>query len=505
MNTADAPPPALSMRGITKRFGAVTALDGVSFAVRGGSVHALVGENGAGKSTLMKILAGVHRPDDGTLELRGRRVRFQTPHDALRAGVSMIYQEFDLAEDMTVAENVFLGAEPRWLAGRLVAGREMITRTREIAAEYGFSLNPRAVVRGLSAADKQIVEIVRALRRSASILVLDEPTSSLSEAEAGRLLDAVRALRARGIAIVYISHRLEEVLALADEISVLRDGRCVHSGSAGGLDVPHIVRLMVGRELSDFYPPRDALIGDVRVRVRGLASARGIRDVSFDVRAGEVVGMAGLIGAGRTETARAIFGVDRRTAGTVEIDDRPVAARTPSDAIAAGVALLTEDRKASGLCLDLSCCANITLAALGRLGMKRVIRPGAERAAAVRLAERLAVRWAGPLAPASALSGGNQQKLLIARWLLTEARFVIFDEPTRGIDVAAKREVHALINALADEGKAILLISSELPEIFGAADRILVMRRRRLVADVRRHEVTPEEVMRLAAVEEAAA
>ncbi|MHC4983166.1 MAG: sugar ABC transporter ATP-binding protein [Planctomycetota bacterium] len=489
------------MRGICKRFGPVQALADVTFMVRRGTVHALVGENGAGKSTLMKILSGVYQPDSGTIELYGRQRRLATPAEAMEAGVSMIYQDLDLAEDMTVAENVFLGSEPPGRLPFTIGRRAVVDQTRALAERYGFAVKPEAVVASLSVGDCQVVEILKALRRKATILVMDEPTSSLSEAEADRLFEIVRQLRSGGMSIVYISHRLEEVVGLAEDISILRDGCVVHSGRAERLDIPKIVHHMVGRELKDFFPARQVEPGPVRFAVKGLSSDKGIRDVSFEVRRGEVVGMAGLVGAGRTEVARAIFGVDEKTSGEVLLDGRPVRIGSPADAIRRGIALLTEDRKRTGLCLQLPCSWNVTLASLAKFLSSGVIKLGRETSAAEQMASRIDLRWASPAAPAESLSGGNQQKLLVARWLLAQSKFMIFDEPTRGIDVGAKREIYALLNSLAAEGKAILFISSELPELLGVTDRILVMRRGELVGNLATGGTNPDEVMHLAAVE----
>ncbi len=494
-------PVALRMTSIDKRFGPVQALLDVSFTVRTGTVHALVGENGAGKSTLMKILAGVYQPDAGQIEIQGEGCSFEGPGDALEAGVSMIYQELDLAEHLTVAENVFLGSEPRGPLPFSVDNRKVVADTARLAERFGFDVDPRATVEDLATGDCQIVEILRALRRDARIIVMDEPTSSLSEREAERLFEVIRGLRERGIAIVYISHRLEEIVDLADEVSVLRDGQVVHSEAVHALDIPKIVAHMVGRELTDFFPPREVKIGDVLVSVENLSSDAGPEDVSFSIRRGEIVGLGGLVGAGRTEVARAIFGVDRRTSGTISIDGEELEIHTPAEAIANGMAFLTEDRKRTGLCLGLACSWNVTLPNLARLGMSHYIHPMREDAIAEDAASKMQIRWSGPRASVDSLSGGNQQKLLIARWLLAESRFMIFDEPTRGIDVGAKKEVYTFLNQLAGKGKAILLISSELPELFGVADRILVMRRGRLVGNLVAAETTPEEVMHLAAVE----
>ncbi len=490
------------MTGISKRFGSVPALSGVTFAVREGTVHALVGENGAGKSTLMKILAGVYQPDAGDIEIHGQQQVFANPGAALDAGVSMIYQELDLAEHLTVAENIYLGAEPRGSLPFIVSHGRMAWQAGELARQYRFDIRPSAKVEDLATGDCQIVEILKALRRKASILVMDEPTSSLSETEARRLFEVVRSLRSQGLSIVYISHRLEEIIDLADEVSVLRDGRLVHSEPAAAMDIPKIVHHMVGRELTDFFPSRSARIGETLVQVSGLSSETGIESVGFEVRRGEIVGMAGLVGAGRTEVARAVFGVDKKTAGIVMLEGRELSIASAADAIRSGIALLTEDRKRTGLCLELACSWNITLPNLEQIGFRPFIKPSRENRIAADVGSRIAVKWSSPRAPASSLSGGNQQKLLIARWLLADSKFLIFDEPTRGIDVGAKAEVYLLLNRLAEEGRGILFISSELPELFGVADRILVMRRGRLVGNLVTKETTPEEVMHLAAVEE---
>ncbi len=490
------------MTGISKRFGPVQAVRDVHLAVRKGTVHALVGENGAGKSTLMKILAGVYQPDSGSIEIHGRSAIFTNPAQAIEAGVSMIYQELDLAEHLTAAENIYLGAEPKGSLPFTISHKQMLARANELAGRFHFEIDAGAKVEDLPTGDCQIVEILKALRRNASIIVMDEPTSSLSEREAERLFEVVRRLRSEGLSIIYISHRLEEIVDLADEVSVLRDGELVTSEAMTSLDIPKIVHHMVGRELTDFFPQRSISLGEVLVQVTDLSSEAGIRDIGFEVRRGEIVGMAGLVGAGRTEVARAIFGVDKKTTGRVVLDGRELNIDSPAEAIASGIALLTEDRKRTGLCLELPCSWNITLPNLGQIGFKPFIKPAQETRIAAEVGSRIAVKWSSPQAPASSLSGGNQQKLLIARWLLADSKFMIFDEPTRGIDVGAKIEVYTLLNKLAEQGKAILFISSELPELFGVADRILVMRRGKLVGNLVTAETTPEGVMHLAAVEE---
>jgi ribose transport system ATP-binding protein len=492
---------SLQMTEISKRFGPVQALSDVSFTVRAGTVHSLVGENGAGKSTLMKILSGVYKPDGGSIEIHGKTCTFDKPEQALSAGVSMIYQELDLAEHLTVAENIFLGNEPKGILPFIVDYKTMVRKTAELAKRLNFEIDPTAVVENLSTGDCQIVEVLKALMRNASIIVMDEPTSSLSESGAERLFKVVKELREQGISIIYISHRLEEIVGLADNVTVLRDGKVVHSELVTKLNIGQIVRYMVGRELTEFFPSRDVKVGDICVRVDNLSSARQIRDISFDIRAGEIVGMAGLVGAGRTEVAQAIFGVDKKTSGTISLDDKEIVINSPADAIASDIAFLTEDRKRTGLCLQLPCSWNITLPNLVEIGMKNIIRPAREMKITADIAKRIGIKWLGPQAPVDSLSGGNQQKILIARWLLANSKFMIFDEPTRGIDVGAKKEVYTLLNQLAEQGKAILFISSELPELFGISDRILVMRRGRLVGNLKTSETTQEEVMHLAAVE----
>ena len=493
---------ALQMTGVSKRFGPVQALSEVSFTVRAGTVHALVGENGAGKSTLVKILAGVYQADSGSIEIHRQHYTFDKPEQALAVGVSMIYQDLDLAEHLTVAENVFLGNEPAGILPFTVDYKAMVKKTADLAKSFSFDIDPAAIVSQLPTGDCQIVEIIKALARKASIIVMDEPTSSLSESEVERLFEIVKRLKEKGISVIYISHRLEEIIGLADEVTVLRDGKVVHSESVTKLDIGQIVRYMVGRELKEFFPARDVKIGGVLVRVDKLSLDNRISNISFTVRAGEIVGMAGLVGAGRTEIARAIFGVNRKTSGSIVLDNKELSIDSPGDAISCGIAYLTEDRKRTGLCLELPCSWNITLPNLIAIGMRKMIKPAKENRIVEEVGSRISIKWLGPKAPVSSLSGGNQQKLLIARWLLAESKFMIFDEPTRGIDVGAKKEVYTLLNSLAEQGKAILFISSELPELFGIADRILVMRRGQLVGNLTTKETTQEEVMHLAAVEE---
>lgn len=492
----------LKMRNIVKTFGPVTALRDVTFAAGPGTVHALCGENGAGKSTLMKVLAGVYPPDSGDIILDGQKRSFTHPRQALEAGISMLYQELDLAEHLTVYENIFLGRELKSRIPFMIDRRGMINQTLQNCRKYGFDLDPEATIRSLTPGQCQIAELLKALMKNARIIVMDEPTSSLSEGEAEQLFKVVHQLRKLRLTIIYISHRMEEVKQLADQISVLRDGAVVATGSASEMDIPTVVRHMVGRELKDYYPARQTILGPVLFEAENLSSEEGIRDVSFSVRDGEIVGMAGLVGAGRTETARAIFGIRRLQSGRIQLNGKRIKIRRPSRAIKKGIAYLTEDRKRTGLCTILPCSWNMTLPNYPRIGMRLLLRLRKERKLCRTYGDKVSVKWSSPDALVNSLSGGNQQKLLIGRWLMANSRFLIFDEPTRGIDVGAKKEVYHLLNELVSQKKGILVICSELPELFGICDRILVMRRGRLVGNLVTRQTTPEEVMHLAAVED---
>jgi ABC-type sugar transport system ATPase subunit len=485
------------MEGIDKAFPGVQALRGVSLELRAGEVLALLGENGAGKSTLIKVLAGAHVPDAGVIRIGGVARPMRNPSDARRAGVAVIYQDFNLVPSLTAADNLFLGRE-RSRGGWLRRGDEQ-RRAAELFRRLGVPVDPGALCRDLTVAQQQVVEIAKALATDARILVLDEPSATLTPQEVERLFAVLRDLKAQGLGIVYISHRLDEIFAIADRVLVLRDGHHVDTRPVGQVNRDRLIELMVGRRLDQEFPRRQAVIGEPRLVVKDLRRGNKVRGVSFLVRRGEVVGLTGLVGSGRTETARLIFGADRPDGGTVELDGRLLRLAGPRDAIRAGIGLLTEDRKAQGLVLDHSARDNFALpnlAAWSRLGWVNRRR---EHGAFGRYVESLRIRLAGPEQAARNLSGGNQQKVVLAKWLQRRCEVVIFDEPTRGIDVGAKYEIYLLINELAAQGKAVLLISSELPEVLGMADRILVLHDGRVtgeITDVAR--ATQEQVMKLA-------
>jgi ABC-type sugar transport system ATPase subunit len=484
------------MTGVEKSYPGVRALRGVSLSLAAGEVLAVVGENGAGKSTLIKVLAGAVGPDAGTVRINGREVPPGSPAEARRAGVAVIYQEFSLVPALTAAENVFLGREPGRL-GWLHRGEER-RRAVELFRKLGVELDPGAPCRRLTVAQQQAVEIAKALAADARILVMDEPTTALTPPEAGRLFGIIRELKRHGVGVVYISHRLDEVFGIADRIMVMRDGAHVATRPTGEVTRNELIELMVGRRLDQEFPRRAPKIGEPRLVVKDLRGEK-VRGVSFAVRRGEVLGLTGLVGSGRTETARLIFGADRRDGGTIELDGRVLDVRGPRGAIRAGIALLTEDRKGQGLIPAHPVRDNFALPNLARWSRLGVLDRGRERAAFRAAADRLRIKAADPSAPVATLSGGNQQKVVLAKWLERECEVVIFDEPTRGIDVGAKYEIYQLINALADQGKAVLMISSELPEVLGMADRILVMHAGRItgeIADVA--AATQEQILRLA-------
>lgn len=488
------PAPLLTLGGISKSFGAVAALSDVRLELFGGEAHALVGENGAGKSTLVKILAGVHAPDTGTITFDGQPLHLPGPAAARDAGIAVIYQEPTLFPDLTVAENIFMGRQPL-RSFRRIDTTAMRARTTELFERLGVRLDPERPARGLSIADQQLVEIAKAISLDARVLVMDEPTAALSGVEVERLFSVARSLRDAGTAVLFISHRFDEVFALCQRITIMRDGKWVSTDPVDALTVDDVVRRMVGREVSAMYPKQATTVGEPRLQVRNLTRHGVFTDVSFTVHSGEIVALAGLVGAGRSEVSRAIFGIDRYDAGEVFVDGAKLQTADTGAAIKAGLALVPEDRRQQGLVMELSVERNATLPRRWALSRSGLLFGGTERRAAATWAQRLQVKARQLTDPVSTLSGGNQQKVVLAKWLATAPRVLIVDEPTRGIDVGTKAEVHRLLSQLAAEGVAVLMVSSELPEVLGMADRVLVMHEGRLAADIPRAGADEESVM----------
>ncbi|BEP12166.1 sugar ABC transporter ATP-binding protein [Acidothermaceae bacterium B102] len=489
--------PLLELVQAAKSFGAVKALEDGSVTLYAGEAHALLGENGAGKSTLVKILAGVHQPDAGQLLLDGQPVTFSGPSASRAAGISIIYQEPTLFPDLTVAENIFVGRQPL-KGGRRVNPDEMNRRAREVFARLGVFIEPSRPARGLSVADQQIVEIAKAIAFDARVIVMDEPTAALTLVEVDRLFEVARTLCAEGAAVLFISHRLEEVFALCQRATIMRDGRFVRTALVADLTIDNIIRSMVGRDLASLFPKTETEPGETLLDVEHLTREGVFYDVSFSVRRGEIVALAGLVGAGRTEVASAIFGIDRRDAGTVRVNGVELPNGSPRAAMAAGVALVPEDRRQQGLVMDMAIDHNIALASLASLQEYGLIRRVREQVLAADWATRLQLKYGRVRNTVSTLSGGNQQKVVLAKWLARRPQILIIDEPTRGIDVGTKAEVHRLLDELVGQGMGILMISSELPEVLGMADRVLVIREGRLVAEIARADADEDSIMRAA-------
>jgi rhamnose transport system ATP-binding protein len=489
--------PLLHVRSVAKSFGAVAAVRDVSFPLHAGEVHALVGENGAGKSTIVKMLAGVHRPDAGTLELDGEPVALDSPADALAAGIAVIYQEPTLFPDLSVAENIAMGRQPL-KSLRRIDRAAVNARAEALFARLGVPIDPERPARGLSIADQQIVEIAKAISRDARVIVMDEPTAALTGVEVERLFTVARGLQADGAALLFISHRFEEITALCQRVTIMRDGTHVSTDPIADLTVDEMVRRMVGRPLEQLFAHRDTTPGEVVLSVEGLGRAGVFTDVGFEVRAGEVVALAGLVGAGRSEVVQAVFGVDPRDTGEVRVHGRRLKPHSPTAAMRAGIALVPEDRRQQGLVLEASIARNVASTRLRALSRFGLLTGGAERRLAADWTARLRTKYERLTDPVGRLSGGNQQKVVLAKWLSTRPSVLIVDEPTRGIDVGTKAEVHRLLAELAAEGVAVVMVSSELPEVLGMADRVLVMREGRLVAEIPRAEATEETVMRAA-------
>ncbi|MHC1767624.1 MAG: sugar ABC transporter ATP-binding protein [Verrucomicrobiia bacterium] len=488
--------PLLEVDALSKAFPGVQALDGVSLSVGKGEIHALVGENGAGKSTLMKVLAGIHPKDSGTLRLGGQVIDPNTPAEALRLGISCVHQEISLAPNLTVAENVFAGREPTRFD--FIQWKTLRQRTAEILRPFNVRLDPGARTGGLSVALRQIVEIARALSHEPKILMLDEPTSSLESHEVQRLSCLLRELAERGIGILYVTHKLQEVFNLADTVTILRDGKWVATKPVEETSADEVVRLMVGRELNQFYPPKSCGHGPELLRVEGLSLEGAFQDVTFSLFKGEILGLAGLVGAGRSEVAQTLFGYRAADAGRILVLGKEIALQSPADAVRHGIAYLPEDRKASGLFRQMSVRENLFAASLEKQSRGGFVRHERARKAASTWVRELDIRTPSIDRLISLLSGGNQQKVLMARWLEVKPRVLIADEPTRGIDVGAKAEIHALLRRLCDQGVGVIVISSELPEILGLCDRILVLCEGRLAGELPGEDATEERIMRLA-------
>ncbi len=489
-----AQPPALELEGVSKSFGSVAALVSASLRVEHGSIHALIGENGAGKSTVVKIIAGLYQRDGGTFRYRGEEVNFTNTAQSKDSGIAVIYQEPTLFPDISVTENIFMGRQPTKSLGRVnrTLMRAMVV---DLFSQLGVKLDPDRPTRGLSIADQQIVEIAKAISLDARVLIMDEPTAALSGVEVDRLFKVARSLRDEGRAILFISHRFDEVFELCDTVTVMRDGEYIATSAIADTTVAQLVRQMVGRDISTLYPKEVAEIGDDVLVVSKLNEPGRFHDVSFTVRAGEIVALAGLVGAGRSEIAQAIFGVDSYESGSVTVNGTQLRKHDPVAAMRLGLALVPEDRRKQGVILESSVARNITLAIRQSLRKYGLLRAQTENAAASEWASRLEVKTSALDATAGTLSGGNQQKVVLAKWLATNPSVLIVDEPTRGIDVGTKSEVHRALSRLAGNGLAVLMISSELPEVLGMADRVLVVHEGRITAELDRAEATAETVM----------
>ena len=488
----------LEMRDITKRYPGVVAVDHGQLTLKAGEVHCLVGENGAGKSTLMKILAGAQPLDGGVILLDGEEVHIHSPHHAQQLGVSMIYQEFNLSPYLSVAENIFLGREPRIKGTPFIDWKKMYADARAILDRIRVKLEVRKPVNECSVAQQQMIEIAKAISFNSKIIVMDEPSATLTDHELAALFELIEQLQSQGIGMIYISHRLEEIFQIGGRVTVMRDGKYIGTNDVKDLNREQIIHMMVGRDLTEEFPKEVFERGEERLRVEGLTRAKAFENVNFSLHTGEIVGLTGLVGAGRTEVARAIFGADPFDAGAVYLDGKAITVRHPRDAIWHGIGLLTEDRKSQGLILGMTVRENTTLANLKSLVSGVFINQTKERRVTRKYIDELHIKAQSTEQTAQNLSGGNQQKVVLAKWLFTQSKVLIFDEPTRGIDVGAKVEIYRLMNELVREGVAVLMVSSELPEVLGMCDRILVMHEGRIAGELSREEATQEKVMNLA-------
>lgn len=496
-------PPLFELQGVSKAFSGVQALDSVSFDVLPGEVHALVGENGAGKSTLIKIMSGVYQPDEGALLLDGTAVHLSTPHEAQAMGISAVHQELNMQPYLSIAENIFLGRQPYGRFG-LIDFRRLYHMASDLLSQLGIDLDPKQTLEELSVAQRQMVSIARAISVNAHLIIFDEPTAALTQRETELLFAIIRRLKERRIGIVYISHRLEEIAEMADRVTVLRDGKHIRTAPIDDFSVDQIVSMMVGRDISDLFRKLDVPIGDPVLEVRNLSTTLALEDVSFTLHAGEILGIAGLVGAGRTELARAVFGADAISGGEVLLLGQPLQLRSPRDAIRSAIALVPEERKQQGLVVEQSINDNIGLPNLPRMFRHGIINTRKQAALSRRFVEQLAIRTPSIYQHVKFLSGGNQQRVVLAKWLATQPKVLILDEPTRGVDVAAKADIHDLMCQLAAQGVGIVMISSDMPEVLAMSDRILVMRRGRIAGEFSRQDATQEAILRVAAGEGAA-
>lgn len=488
----------LEMKAISKSFPGVKVLEDVQFSLRSGELHALMGENGAGKSTLMKILCGIYSKDSGTVTVKGKTEEISSTNVAEALGISIIHQELNLIPYLSVMENIFLGREFTLGKTKFINWRMMRQEAERYLKQLGMEIDPRTIVEELSVGQQQMVEIAKALSIQADILVLDEPTAALTDREIEKLFAVIASLKAKGVGMIYISHRMEEIFRISDRITVLRDGKYIGTKQTKDTNMDELVRMMVGRDIKDRFPKVLLTPGEERLRVEGISLGSKLRDISFTVRSGEIVGIAGLMGAGRTEVAKVLFGAEPATAGKIYISGEERTIRKPMDAIRAGIALVTEDRKQEGLILSLSIRENISLPNLDKLSASGFMKRGKEEILSEETIEKLHIKTPHAEQIVGALSGGNQQKVVIGKWLAAKPKILILDEPTRGVDIGAKKEIYDLMNRLAGEGVAIIMISSELPEVLGMSDRILVMHEGRITAELSREQATQETIMHAA-------
>ena len=489
----------LTMSNITKSFSGNEVLHSVSFDLKAGEVHTLMGENGSGKSTLMKILMGIYRREGGTVRLFGEEAAFAQSAQALEHGIAMIHQELSPVLDMEIAENIFIGREIRDRSGLLVNIRETRRRAAELLAQFSLDLDPSAAMRTLSVGQCQLIEIIKAISCNAKIIIMDEPTSAITEKEAELLFEQIRRLRSQGVSIIYISHKMEEIFKISDRITVLRDGNYIGTRNASELTTGELIKMMVGRELSDVFPKKTVPLGEVALRVRNISLGNRVKQAGFELRRGEILGIAGLVGAGRSELVETIFGLRKKDGGELEIRGSPVTIRRPADAIRQRIALITEDRKMTGLHLRASVSDNITIVSIKSLTAHGLLNRRKEQDCAASFMDKLRIKAAGIGAQTLSLSGGNQQKVVIAKWLVGDPDIIIMDEPTRGIDVGAKRDIYLLMGDLVEKGKAIIMISSEMPELIGMCDRIIVLAEGKLTGAFERGRFSQEDIMWCAA------